>query len=59
MESKENQRNKERKKLTNEENIATYFEFFSAFFDVPLINKINKDPMNGIRIIEDNIGKFI
>ena len=54
-----NEKYKERKKLVNEENIATYFEFFSIFFKFPLIPKIKKAPTRGIKIIAERIGKFI
>ena len=57
--SKENQRKIERKKFVVEEKIATYFEFFSTFFWDPLVIKIKRAPIRGIKIIADNIGKFI
>ncbi len=54
--SKENQRKRESKKFAKEEKIATYLEFFSTFFWVPLVTKINKAPISGINIIADRIG---
>ena len=57
--SKENQRNKESKKFVSEEKIATYFEFFSTVFWLPLVIKIKNEPIKGIKIIADKIGKFI
>ena len=46
-------------KFDNEENTATYLEFFSIFFWLPFVVKINNAPISGIRIIADKIGKFI
>ena len=57
--SKKYQRKSERKKLTEDVKIATYFEFFSTTFCWPFITKINNDPISGINIIEESIGKFI
>jgi len=57
--SKEYQRKSERKKFTKDEKIATYFEFFSTFLEFPLVTKINKAPMRGMKIIAERIGKFI
>ena len=56
---KEYQRKSERKKLANEEKIATRLEFCSTFIWEPLVIKIKKAPIKGINIIEDKIGKFI
>tara|TARA_B100001250_G_C19161534_1_gene512517 strand:- start:46 stop:363 length:318 start_codon:yes stop_codon:yes gene_type:complete len=49
----------DRKKLAIEVKIATYLEFFSIFFCVPLVIKIKRAPINGMNIIDDRIGKFI
>tara|TARA_B100001123_G_scaffold404877_1_gene494721 strand:- start:608 stop:787 length:180 start_codon:yes stop_codon:yes gene_type:complete len=57
--SKEYQRKSERKKFASEENIATYLEFFSTFFWAPLVIRIKKAPIIGIKIIAERIGKFI
>jgi len=57
--SKEYQRKIDSKKFAKEENIATYFEFFSTVFGVPLVINIKKAPINGINIIAERIGKFI
>ena len=57
--SKEYQRKSESKKFAKEQKIATYFEFFSTFFWVPLVTRMNKAPINGIKIIAERIGKFI
>ena len=57
--SKLYQRKSERKKFDIEENIATYFEFFSTFFCSPRVIKINKAPTKGINIIAERIGKVI
>ena len=57
--SKEYQRKSERKKLAKEEKIATYLEFFSTFFCDPFVIKIKKEPISGIKIIAERIGKFI
>ena len=53
------QRYSERKKFVSEENIGTCFEFFSTFFCEPLVIRIKKAPIKGIKIIADRIGKFI
>ena len=53
------QSNKASKKFAKEQNIATYFEFFSTFFWEPLVMKIKKAPIKGINIIAERIGKFI
>tara|TARA_B100001559_G_C16141516_1_gene457661 strand:+ start:183 stop:383 length:201 start_codon:yes stop_codon:yes gene_type:complete len=57
--SKEYQRKSESKKLTKEEKIAIYFEFFSVFFCFPCTAKIKIAPISGIKIIAESIGKFI
>ena len=57
--SKENQRKSDKKKFTIDENIATYFEFLSTLFWEPFVIKINNDPISGIKIIAERIGKFI
>ena len=57
--SKEYQRKSERRKLDIEEKIATYSEFFTIFFSLPWVIKMNKAPINGINIIAERIGKFI
>jgi len=46
-------------KFTNEEKIATYFEFFSIFLSVPVAIKINIIPIIGTNIMAERIGKFI
>ena len=56
---KEDDRSYFLKKLTREEKIATYFEFFSEFFCFPCTAKIKKAPISGIKIIAESIGKFI
>ena len=57
--SKEYHKISERKKFTTEVKIATYEEFFSIFLLLPLVIKINKAPIKGIKTIVDKIGKFI
>ena len=57
--SKEYQRKIDSKKFAKEENIATYLEFFSTSLLDPLVINIKRDPINGIKIIADKIGKFI
>ena len=42
-----------------DENIATYLEFLSILFGEPVVIKINKEPIRGIKIIAERIGKFI
>ena len=44
------------KKLTNEVNKATYFPVLES---LSFENNKNKDPINGRRIRDDKIGKFI
>ena len=58
-ESNKYQSNKESKKLAKEQNIATYFQFFSTIFWDPLVIKIKRAPIKGINIIAERIGKFI
>ena len=53
------QRKSDRKKLNIDEKIATYLEFFSIFFSLPLVIKINKAPIVGSKIKDDIIGKLI
>tara|TARA_Y100001960_G_C14454979_1_gene719158 strand:- start:615 stop:812 length:198 start_codon:yes stop_codon:yes gene_type:complete len=57
--SNEYQSKSERKKLATEVKIATYLEFFSTFFILPCVIKINNAPIVGINIIAERIGKFI
>ena len=57
--SKENKSSIERKKFAREVKIAIYFEFFSTFFWLPVVIKMNIAPINGINIINERIGKFI
>ena len=57
--SKEYQRKSDKKKFTIEENIATYFEFFSMLFWDPFVIKMNNEPISGMKIIAERIGKFI
>jgi len=57
--SKEYQRKRQRRKFTRDEKIATYFEFFSIFLEFPLVTRIKKAPIKGIKIIAESIGKFI
>ena len=57
--SKEYQRKSESRKFAKDEKIATYFEFFSTFFCSPLVARINKAPIRGIKIIAERIGKLI
>tara|TARA_B100000029_G_scaffold78923_1_gene70373 strand:+ start:299 stop:466 length:168 start_codon:yes stop_codon:yes gene_type:complete len=53
------QTNKETKKFAKEVKTATFFEFFSIFFGVPLVKKIKKAPISGRKVRMDKIGKFI
>ncbi len=57
--SKENQRKIERTKFANDVKIATYLEFFSTLAWFPLVIKINRAPIRGMKIIAERIGKFI
>ena len=57
--SKENHKKIERKKFAKDVKIATYFALLIDLSEEFFINSTNIDPMRGIKIIADNIGKFI
>ena len=57
--SKENHKKIESKKFANEVKIATYFALFTALSDEFFIRSMNIDPKRGMKVMADNIGKFI